>query len=111
MNAKPITMALCAALALTACAKSGERVRFDGNYYPADLDKVGDRREDFVVTVRDPGQGIEGAREAGRFEATRYCVETFGDSTITWQPGYDPDANAAVIDNGRLVLRGTCVIW
>ncbi|SEK99329.1 hypothetical protein [Roseovarius nanhaiticus] len=111
MTAKPVILALCAALALSACGKPGERMRFNGNYYPADLKKVGDRREDFVITVRDPGQGIEGAREAGRFEATRYCVETFGDSTVNWQTGYDPDANAAVMDNGRLILRGSCVIW
>jgi hypothetical protein len=111
MNAKPIILALCAALAVAACGKPGERVRFDGNYYPAKLNEVGDRREDFVVAVSDPGQGIEGAREAGRFEATRYCVETFGDSNITWQAGYDPDAGAAVIDNGKLILRGSCVIW
>ncbi|MFX0545660.1 hypothetical protein ACEWPL_008960 [Roseovarius sp. S1116L3] len=111
MIAKPLTLAVCAALALTACARSGERARFNGNYYPADLNQVGDRREDFVIAVRDPGQGIEGAREAGRYEATRYCVETFGDSTINWRAGYDPDAGAAVIDNGKLILRGSCVIW
>jgi len=111
MNARPIALALFAALAVTACGKPGERARFDGNYYPADLDTVGDRRETFVVAVQDPGQGIEGAREAGRFAATRYCVETYGDSDITWRAGYDPDANAGVIDNGKLILRGSCAIW
>ncbi|MFX0541332.1 hypothetical protein ACEWPM_006310 [Roseovarius sp. S4756] len=108
---RPIIFAICAALTLTACGKPGERVRFNGNYYPTDLNQVGDRREVFVIAVRDPGQGIEGAREAGRFAATRYCVETFGDSTINWLTGYDPDAGAAVFDNGKLILRGSCVIW
>ncbi|WP_246040430.1 hypothetical protein [Roseovarius arcticus] len=108
---RPMIVALAATLALTACGKPGSRVRFDDNYYPAKLSKVGDRREDFVVTVQDPGQGIAGAREAGRYEATRYCVETFGDSDISWQAGYDPDNRASVIDNGRLILRGQCVIW
>ncbi len=103
--------ALAAALALTACGKSGERVRFDGNYYPAKLSKSGDRREEFVVTVSDVAQGISGARAAGRFEGTTYCVETFGDSDITWQPGYGPEDGSAISDNGSLLLRGSCVKW
>lgn len=103
--------AVCAALALTACGKPGERVRFDGNYYPADLTKSGERREEFSVAVRDPGQGIDGAREAGRYEATRYCVETFGDSDIAWQPGYGPADGRAIAANGALILRGSCVVW
>ncbi len=111
LNRKWIALALAAALALTACGKPGERVRFDGNYYPAKLSKVGERRENFVVAVGDPGQGVAGAREAGRFEATTHCVKTFGDSDITWLAGYDPDAGAAVIDDGKLILRGSCVIW
>jgi len=111
MSVKPIILALCATFVLTACGKAGDRVMFDGKYYPTKLSKVGDRREDFAVAVQDPGQGIEGAREAGRLEATRYCVETFGDSDITWQTGYDPDASAVITDNGRLILRGRCVIW
>lgn len=111
MTIRPIIMVLCAAVALSACSKPGERMRFDGNYYPTKLSKLGDQREGFIVAVRNPGQGIEGAREAGRFEATRHCITTFGDSTITWQAGYDPDAGAAVIDNGKLILRGSCVQW
>ncbi|PVA11870.1 hypothetical protein DC366_02740 [Pelagivirga sediminicola] len=103
--------ALCAALALTACGKAGERVRFDGNYYPAKLSQSGERREDFVVTVSDAAQGINGAREAGRFEGTTYCVETYGDSSINWQPGYGPEDGRALTGNGSLLLRGSCVIW
>ena len=111
MIARPLMLGLCATLALAACGKPGERMRFNGNYYPAKLQQTGESRESFVVSVSDPGQGIEGAREAGRFEATRFCIETFGDSTIDWRAGYDPDAGAAVIDNGRLILRGACVKW
>lgn len=111
MYAKRITMGLCAALTLAACGKPGERVRFDGNYYPAKLSKVGGNREDFAVSVKGVAQGIDGAREAGRFEGTSYCIRTFGASDIDWQTGYDPDKNAAVLDNGNLILRGRCVIW
>ncbi|HEY9039850.1 MAG TPA: hypothetical protein VIN05_13010 [Roseovarius sp.] len=103
--------ALAAALALTACGKPGERVRFDGNYYPAKLSKSGERREEFVVTVSDVAQGIEGAREAGRFAGTSYCIEIVGDSDITWQRGYGPDDGRAITENGNLILRGSCAKW
>lgn len=103
--------ALAAALALTACGRPGERVRFDGNYYPAKLSKSNDRREQFSVAVRDFAQGINGAREAGRFAGTTYCVETFGDSDISWQPGYGPEDASVVSENGVLIFRGSCVKW
>ena len=111
MKVRPIAAALAAALALTACGKPGERVRFDGNYYPAKLAKSGDRRAEFSVTVRGAAQGLNGAREAGRYEATRYCIETYGDSDIAWQAGYGPEDGRVLTGDGSLVLRGSCMIW
>ncbi len=111
VGAKAFLGLAIAALALAACGKPGERVRFDGNYYPAKLSKSGERREEFSVTVSDVAQGINGARQAGRFAGTEYCVRTFGDSDITWQPGYGPEDSRTLTDNGRLVLRGSCVKW
>lgn len=111
MNFKRMLLTLAAALALAACGKSGERVFFEGNYYPADLASTGEGREAFAVTVQDATQGIEGAREAGRFEATRYCIENYGDSDITWQQGYGVEDARAMTDRGSLIMRGSCVIW
>ncbi|MEI4194682.1 hypothetical protein [Roseovarius sp. E0-M6] len=105
-----LILAMTGALVATGCAKPGERVRFDGNYYPAKAKKVGERHN-FVVTVRRVDQGIDGAREAGRYEGTDYCVKLFGDSTIAWNPGPDDAASRIVADNGNLVLRGTCNKW
>jgi hypothetical protein len=85
-------------------------MRFDGNYYPTRSKKAGDQREQFVITVKRADQGIAGARKAGQWEATRYCIKTVGDSTLTWQPGYDPETGA-VIEGGSLILRGSCVKW
>ncbi|RKF15007.1 hypothetical protein D6850_09105 [Roseovarius spongiae] len=102
---------LAAAFALSACAKPGERVRFDGNYYPAKAKKAGDARENFVVSVRRVGQGIEGARAAAAYEGTRYCIKNFGDSTITWQPGADPADGALRVEGDALTVRGSCVKW
>lgn len=102
---------LGAALALGACTKPGERVLFEGNYYPVRSKKDGDRRENFVVTVRRVAQGIEGARAAGAYEATSYCVETFGDSTITWKPGSDPNETNVAVEGDTMTMRGSCVSW
>lgn len=111
MRARILSGLMIALLALGACAKPGERTLFDGKYYPTRAKKDGERREDFVITVKRADQGISGAREAGRWEATRYCVETYGDSTITWQPGSDPDGEAAITEGGSLIMRGSCVEW
>lgn len=104
------TGVLAAVLALSACSKPGDRMLFDGNYYPVKI-KKGQTREAFSVTVRRIDQGINGARKAGKTEATRYCIETVGDSTITWQRGPDGQGGNLVTDRGNLVLTGHCVKW
>lgn len=101
---------LAAILALGACAKPGARMLFEGNYYPAKA-KKGETREDVIVTVRRIDQGLKGAREAGRHEATRYCVETVGDSTIEWLRGPDAEEGVLLTQGGNLVLQGRCVKW
>ena len=103
--------ALASVLALAACGAHGKRAMFEGHNYPSKLKKTGDRPEVFTVTVGDVVQGVAGAREAGNFEATTYCVNTFGDSDITWQPGYGPRDSHAITENGILILRGSCAIW
>ncbi|MBZ8119639.1 hypothetical protein KUD11_13400 [Roseovarius sp. LXJ103] len=108
---KITTLALVGILSLSACAKPGDRVRFDGNYYPAKAKKESDDRTQFEVTVRRSDQGLNGALEAGRYEGTRYCVETFGDSTITWAPSQGPDDFAGSADGASVSLRGSCVKW
>ena len=108
---KIIGILVAAGFTLSACAKPGERVRFDGNYYPAKVKKSKDARENFTVTVRRAKQGLAGAREAGRYEGTDYCIKNVGDSTIAWSVG--PDSDEALITEGgdTVVLRGTCNKW
>jgi hypothetical protein len=103
---------LIAALALSACGKNEDKLLFDGNFYKAKTDAVSkEDRKGFETIVRRPEQGIKGALEAGRHDATGYCLKNFGTSEIAWSRGPD-DPNAALyVDGGRLVLRGTCVLW
>jgi hypothetical protein len=85
-------------------------VTFDGLAFRTSssaVDRRADRKE-FDVLVRNATQSIDGAREAGRFEGTRYCINNFGTSRIAWSVGPDTEASRLVLSNGNLALRGRC---
>ena len=104
-------IALGAILALPACTDRSGKVRFNGNYYPAKVSSEKDSREVFQVSVRQIDRGMDGALEAGRYEATRYCLKQFGTSEINWTSGPDAEGGRLPVDNGRLLLSGECVTW
>ena len=60
------------------------KVSFDGYYFSSKLSrsKLDDRS--FDLTVRRANRSLSGAREAGRYEATRFCITNFGTSDIKW---------------------------
>ena len=94
--------------ALLACEGRDDRLPFDGQYYRAKASKVDGDLEQFQVTVQPVSTSFEGALEAGRYQATRYCVLTFGNSAIDWVIGPDQDPESYAIINDTLVLRGAC---
>ena len=104
---KKILLTMTALAALAGC-QAQERIQFDGKYFRTKASRV-DRqhREDFTVTVRNVSQSFEGAREAGRYEGTRYCVNNFGSSDIAWAVGPDTPGQLQVV-NDKLIFRGTC---
>ena len=65
----------------------GKKIAFDGYYFSSKLSrsKLDDRS--FDLTVRRVNRSL-GAREAGRYEATRFCIKNFGTSDIK---GHWPD--------------------
>ncbi|WP_299625608.1 hypothetical protein [uncultured Tateyamaria sp.] len=100
---------LIAALLLTACAeRRADKVAFDGVFFRSTASKVDKQRDVFEVTVSPASSSIEGAREAGRYEATRYCIENFGTSAVDWTEGPDAEDGTLRIANDRLILTGTC---
>ena len=105
-------LVVVAGLALSACTKKSERILFNGNYYPTKAKAVGksDRRS-FVVSVRRVDQGLAGAKEAGRHGGKTYCLQNYGTSEIEWAIGPDTPDTALELSGGRLVFRGTCVLW
>lgn len=100
---------LIAALMLSACSgRKADRVAFDGVFFRSTAGKVDKQVDQFEITVSPASASIDGAREAGRYEATRYCIRNFGTSDVAWTEGPDAEDGTLTIANDRLILRGTC---
>lgn len=101
---------LVAALLLSACAgeRRADRVAFDGVFFRSNASKIDRKRDRFEVTVSPASASLDGAREAGRYEAIRYCIENYGSSDIDWLDGPDAEDGTLTIANDRLLLRGIC---
>lgn len=96
------------ALMLGACTNEDELVAFDGKYFRTKVKKVDKQWDVFTVEIRNVSQSLDGAREAGRYAGTEYCVGLFGSSDITWKVGPDtPPENLRIVDD-RLTFEGTC---
>lgn len=74
--------------------------------FKAKLSKGDDR--DFTVSVTHEGNGVAALRESVRFEATKYCLLTFGGSDADWL--IDPATQdwAFNQDGGKLTFQGEC---
>ena len=102
--------ALCvAAGGLLGCGTSAENDhRFEGERFRTTsraLDTAD--RDQFQVTVRNADRSLEGARQAGYYEAVQYCVQGFGSSDIVWRRGPD-DADLTLSEGSTLILTGRC---
>ena len=97
-------------LMMTGCSNPFEleenKVSFDGYYFSSKLSrsKLDDRS--FDLTVRRANRSLSGAREAGRYEATRFCIKNYGTSDIKWVLG--PDDQSIGLTGKVLKLSGQC---
>lgn len=102
---------LLATMTLTACGKnySDRRIRFDGEIFRGSAKPVNrsDRR-DFVATAGPVSRSLAGAREAVRYEGTKYCIRWFGISDIDWEIDPQAEADLLPIDKDKITLNGTC---
>lgn len=105
-----LTALLITCAALVACSNvQKDKISFDGQYFRSKASKSGkDDRRPFTVEVRPASASIPGALAAGRHEAVKYCVDTFGNSVINWTVGPDSDPNTYVLNGDTLVLEGVC---
>tara|TARA_R110002012_G_scaffold271677_1_gene456902 strand:+ start:201 stop:557 length:357 start_codon:yes stop_codon:yes gene_type:complete len=110
-------LALGALVALTGCATisnvtgrltGSDRQTFEGQVYRTAIAFDRAAPADFVVRVQLAGRTLSGAREAGRHEATKHCIEYFGNSEAVWQVGPDSPDTALLFEGDTLVLTGRC---
>ncbi|MEO1107743.1 MAG: hypothetical protein AAFX90_07465 [Pseudomonadota bacterium] len=106
-------VAFAAVALVSACGtitKSSDRVQFEGNFFRAKAKPVDKKKAptDFTVVVNGVSQSLNGAREAGRYEGTKYCIEQFGSSRIEWKVGPDTEPDQLQISDDKLSFAGTC---
>lgn len=103
-----ILMAL-SALIVAGCSRSDDRIRFDGEVYRAKANFVDrDDRRAFTASVTPVSASLEGAREAGRYEGVKYCIEEYGTSKIAWSASPDDEPQAWSIDRDTVTFAGRC---
>ncbi|GIT92917.1 hypothetical protein JANAI62_33750 [Jannaschia pagri] len=115
-----------AALSLSACGSSGigsgdsglfsqgglrgSSQDVQGIRFRSRVRADGDDDRFFTVSTAGAGRAIGSAQEAGRTEATRYCLTRFGGSQIAWTVGPDvPAEQVSLTERGALVLTGQCL--
>lgn len=101
-------LVLASVLALAACGKNDNSPSFDGQDFRAKLSKIDKQRDQFSVVVSPVSSSLVGAREAGRYEAIKYCIAQFGTSDIVWVNGPDTEDNRLTISDDKLEFRGAC---
>ncbi|WP_170454668.1 hypothetical protein [Ruegeria arenilitoris] len=97
---------------LSACgtAPTSDRILFDGKSFRAKAKPVDKKRSpaDFTVTIKGVSASLDGAREAGRYEGTRFCIQNFGSSRIAWKVGPDTEPQNLRVENDSLTFSGAC---
>lgn len=100
----------CVAVLVAGCNRPEDRVTFGGYYFRTDASPIDKKNtlRDFTVSIRNVEQSLDGARAAGGYEGTRYCIKNFGTSRIDWTVGPATDPQNLRITDGRLSFQGTC---
>lgn len=108
---KLLTLAIACAGILAGCSESRKNLPvFDGVPFRTGAAAV-DKKTSlafFEAHVYDATASLEGAREAGRYAGTRYCIENYGTSKIDWTIDIDDPATPLPLDGDTLVFQGTC---
>ena len=107
-----VALIISLALAVASCGRlglgnAGKRAETENTLpFKAKL-KKGDARA-FTVSVVHKGSGVSDLRESVRFEATKYCLLTFGASDAAWE--INPASNdwAFTQDGDSLIFNGEC---
>jgi len=99
---------------VAGCASQRERLFGAGGQSAAELPYrakliKGDDRRNITISVRAGGSSVDAVRETVRFQATSYCLSTFGGSDTRWAT--DPATNdwAFTRSGDDMIFTGRCV--
>ncbi|WP_281994870.1 hypothetical protein [Ruegeria faecimaris] len=100
-------------VAVSACGlikPSEDRILFDGKSFRAKAKHINKKASpsDFTVVIKGVSASLDGAREAGRYEGTKFCIANFGSSRIDWKVGPDTEPQNLQINDDRLTFAGSC---
>lgn len=93
------------------CANRKDRlIPFDGFIFKARTGAVDKKVSlaDFTTTISTVSQSLDGAREAGRYEATKYCIAQYGSSKVKWSVGPDSPVEHLTVVDDTLTFSGRC---
>lgn len=116
---KLMRVVLIAGLGAGFLAGCGQTEKLKNNKGPVFEDQVfrakvsGDKedRTRFSITIPKVGGNIEGARQAGEFEAARYCITQYGRSDLIWEAGPDRPVESLRPVDDQLTFTGRCEGW
>lgn len=80
----------------------------DGVRYKARLNTDSEDRRSMTITVTPVATNPGAALEAGRYEATKYCLKNYGGSVTTWTYGPDTPVEDLVVTDDTITLTGRC---
>ena len=102
-------MSILLTLGLFSCGERylDNQVAFEGIKFRANLKQVKGDDFAFNVTVKNAKKNLKGACEAGRYEATKFCIERLSTSEIEWMNG--PDSDVLTLQDGNLKFSGKCI--
>ena len=83
-------------------------VEVDGTRYRARAIASKADRRDITVTVTPVATNPEAALDAARYQATRYCLLTYGGSDTVWTVGPDQSLAQLPVVNDSVTLQGRC---
>lgn len=96
------------ALGVGSSAVNRTTVEADGVRFRARTTVTSDDRRDFDATAEPFAANPEGAVEAARYQATRYCLLTFGGSDTAWTVGPDTPPEELSVEDDTVTLSGRC---
>lgn len=110
MTAKQLGLALLLVAVAGCSGRNRNDIAFDGVVFRAKTAAIDKKvsRADFQTTIRDAGLSLDGAREAARYEGTKYCVTNYGTSKIDWAVGPDTDPGRLTAVDGDITFQGRC---